>query len=479
MISKVKVHALIDDIERDYIKCWDILCGIKEYSTKSGDINKIFEFQPILANAIFKLSRKYRAIHQEKQKVIGKKKQLTPSWFKRRLKLLSGYQKSIKETILIGKSLGDSYAWFWYQKDRSFIQEHLKHEEIFHFPPGIGGIGELEFIKNTKGFEGHLIIYHGTTSFLRLGDISFIDLKSMKVSGIGEIKTKKISENKIQVNLFIQGTNIENKLTFLQKKELSEPPKRPQEKLPEWIKTRLKKQLKEVHLSFENQNERKVSNKISREHKFHYDSLTELYRKIKENKFCYVKVGDGLLLVGYALNRKSLSGKLDNRSIANLNKKLSNLIPSTMEIISKKREDNSIFIDSLHYTDGSKIYIMLGMVPLFWWPISPNLIKQIIFQDLVLVTIFNPSFLMEKLESVGFETENNGRKYRVYEMIDNNRLEFEGVSYFMRMIQQYLFTEESILDLLISAKKEILSKKIEPRTKLVLQIEQKIPGLFN
>ena len=480
MISKEKVQLLIDTTEKEYIKCWNILCGMREYSKKSGDINNIFDFQPILASALFNLSRQHQAIHQEKQKIIGRKTQLSPRWFKRRLKLLSGYQKSIKETILIGKSLGDSYAWFWYRKDRSYIQEHLKHEEIFHFPPGIGGIGELEFIKNTKGVEGHLIIYHGTTSFLRLGDISFIDLKNMKVSAIGEIKTKKLSENKIQLSLFIQGPNIEKKLTFLQKKP-SHSTKPPLAKLPEWMKKRLKKQLKEVHLSFENQNGKKAYKKISRVHEFHFEALTKLHSKIKGDKFCYVKAGDGLLLVGYKLNRKRLSSKLDNRSIVNLNKKLSNLIPSTLKILDKNRDDNSIFIDTLHYASGSKISTMLGMVPLFWWPISLNLIKQIIFHDLLLVTVFNPSFFMAKLESAGFETSNkdNERKYRVWEVVDNNRLEFKGISYFMRMIKQYLFTEESVVHLLVSTKNEILSKKIKSRTKVVLQIEQIVGNLNN
>ena len=55
-------------------------------------------------------------------------------------------------------------------------------------PPGFGGIGETMFMKNVRMFGEYMVIYHGMTTILRIGDITFIDLKKLKVAGIGEIK---------------------------------------------------------------------------------------------------------------------------------------------------------------------------------------------------------------------------------------------------------------------------------------------------
>ena len=97
-----------------------------------------------------------------------------------------------RPTIAIGRSLGDSFAWFFYHSERKHLEEHLKHERQLHMPPGIGGIGELEFLDKTRVIDNHLVIYHGTTTFLRIGDVSFLDMKTLRLTAIGELKTKEI-----------------------------------------------------------------------------------------------------------------------------------------------------------------------------------------------------------------------------------------------------------------------------------------------
>ena len=65
----------------------------------------------------------------------------------------------------------------------------------FYAPPGIGGLGELNFIEDARLVKGHLGLYHGMTTFLRLGDISFINMEGLSLSAVAELKTTKIAED--------------------------------------------------------------------------------------------------------------------------------------------------------------------------------------------------------------------------------------------------------------------------------------------
>lgn len=201
MTNKHEVVKLIDETELIYCKCWDVLCSLK--GKKPFAVKEILEFQFILGNALYNLSKKYRNIFQAERIIIQEKNKLSPEWFKKRLKKLSEYKQAINNTIAIGKSIGDGFAWFFYQKERKCLVEHLriKHNKNLHMPPGLGGIGELEFVKNIKGLEGHLTIYHGTTNLLRIGDISFINLETLELTALGEIKTQRVDGNTIKIKL--------------------------------------------------------------------------------------------------------------------------------------------------------------------------------------------------------------------------------------------------------------------------------------
>lgn len=83
------------------------------------------------------------------------------------------------------------------------MEQHLACEEICHFPVTLGGIGELQFIKNVKQLGSCFVLYHGITNLLRLGDLTFINLNTMKIAGLGELKTVRKSETEISVQLTV------------------------------------------------------------------------------------------------------------------------------------------------------------------------------------------------------------------------------------------------------------------------------------
>lgn len=135
----------------------------------------------------------YRTLHQEKLAAISKKDRLSSEWFRHRLKLISDYQEAIKTTISVGKCLGDSFAWTFYRNERQYLEEHYKHHKQLQSPPGTGGEGELGFLDAFGVVNGHIALYHGLTTFLRLGDFSFVDLKKRSLTAIAELKTVQLS----------------------------------------------------------------------------------------------------------------------------------------------------------------------------------------------------------------------------------------------------------------------------------------------
>ena len=56
-------------------------------------------------------------------------------------------------------------------------------------------------IKNIKHIEGHFTLFHDITNTLRYGDFSFINLKTLKVEKIGELKTKKVDSQTLDLSL--------------------------------------------------------------------------------------------------------------------------------------------------------------------------------------------------------------------------------------------------------------------------------------
>src|SRR5689334_8478882 len=122
------MRAFLDDIEEDFLACWEGLTGMREPLPAEGWAKNFLEFQSTLAGALFALDTAYRDLHQEKQKLIRRKKTLQRPWFVRRMKTIRRYQKALTEMSSIGRSLGDSFAWFFYHSSPQLLHKHFEHE---------------------------------------------------------------------------------------------------------------------------------------------------------------------------------------------------------------------------------------------------------------------------------------------------------------------------------------------------------------
>lgn len=475
MITKKLVKNELDKANLAYERCWIYLCEIKTGKVSKDNIDCLIDFQPILAGSLFDLGKLYRKIAQQKKDLVSKKEQLNQNWFANRMGALSKYQKAIKQAISIGKGIGDAFAWFFYQNNRQYLAEHLSQEEIFHFPPGFGGIGELEFVKNIRLLHGYLVIYHGTTNILRLGDISLIDLECFSVAGVGEIKTDSPVDETLKISLLFSGPGICKER--IEKSDLSNGIVRKQgiflDGFPQKAKDRFNRQVERIEKSFD-----KLAaipnNKISFESNSSIEALGSLFNHAKIGKFAFKTVSEGLAIGVYKSMPRMLSNNLLEKPNYDLSNKIIGIEKQVMELTHPDRTDNSIIVGSLYYDKDGNTSHLPGMSHLFWWPLELEIIRKIIFQEVIVITLYNPSHLINKFELSGFTVDHEKQfTYSIYKGDGEKKFSIEGLSYYMRIIYQYLFTEESVINMICEMEQKVNELQINTPTRIDMHIEQK------
>ena len=472
MTSKIAVKTLIDEVCIEYKKCWSTLIGLKDFSVFSDE--GFLNFQPNLASALFRLGEMYCALSTERTKLIAKKKRLSTEWFKKRLRSIAAYQHTIKEVINLGKALGDSFAWAFYRNDRDFLEKHFQHPQNLHIPTGIGGRGELEFIRNVKSIQGQMVLYHGITTFLRIGDVSLIDLEKDRVTAIGELKSKMTEPNRIYVGMYFGGPNLDqimppsvsgaNSIKF-------------SNVLTPEIEKNLWKQLDRIGDSFDI---RKADKKMEYRDDTQIDALCRLAKKLESGSGGYERAGDGLLLIGIRNTKaKSLSSKflMSPKSVARfrayLNKRFPDLVDQARSLIDRGQVNTSTNANSF-FTGHLTPYAMLGAMPLFWRSIPIDFLRKIFFREVTVNVIYNPAHLIRRLRELGYEVElvDNGRRHRVSKRVGNNIIEVTGMEYFEKLITYYLMHEDAIIEMFSEILRQAEAGEVQPYSKIDLRMQQ-------
>lgn len=185
-IYKKEIISIIDKAQVDFERCWSILEILKTDSNEASKQGELLaSFQYLLAENIFKLDVMNSRLSSRIKITTDNK----------RLELYRDYRKNIRLISELGKSLGNAYVWIFYDNNRDLLKKHLAQERNPPFRDTSGYLTEINFIDAVKHIYGYLIIYHGITTILRLGDISIFCPKTHKIIGIAEIKSKPIVDN--------------------------------------------------------------------------------------------------------------------------------------------------------------------------------------------------------------------------------------------------------------------------------------------
>jgi hypothetical protein len=442
-IGLLKVRRAIDAAEADFRKCWGILCAWKRAASNTGPV--LLDFQPTLANALYNLDQVYNLVVNYRDFLIENRGQCSRDSLSRRLRLLDKYASALKETMAIGRSLGDAFAWLFYSNSSDMLRRHLAHPPIRHFPTGIGGRGEVEFIRHARA-EKHFLLHHGITNFLRVGDVSFVDLATWTVTSLGELKSHGTGPGQVHVTLHAVSESNESLPRLfsipgvLQQGSLEERPSASPE-----FKRRLAGQVKGMRSALSRQ---KPSHRSSTFEAYSTKEFSSLARDIRKGKVAYARVGPGGTL---AALRPFKSRKLSSRLFAELTAETiaatcAALPGAVADSCEKGSSENSLLAGGLTTAFG------WGSLPFFWWPLDLEFLEQLYFQEVYIFSCYNPVHLLKRLRQSGFEiSKADTRKPTVTRRFKNKICELENFDFFLRAIQLYLMREEKVAEMLATA----------------------------
>lgn len=440
-INKSYVCGRIDGAARAYRDCWNTLALFKTGITE-GDYHRLADFQPCLAQAIHDLDRCYDDIRREERAYITKKETVEHGQFASRMAELAGFRDAVNGALKIGLSLGDAFAWFFYLRSPEMIPRQVSKPRVKHTPPGLGGIGELAFVKTIRRFKHYFPIYHGITTMLRSGDFSLVDLRDFKVAALVELKTSRVNENTLSFSLNVISPQ---KLDDLAEGFSSSIGKAAGDEKPADIpgfKERLKRQIKTMGSVVEKSAD---GEHVEQYDAYHIKELRELGGMIAQSPSAYKQTGPGLLLLAVKIPEAPLSGRIfDAGGQIDIASVLPDLAKEAIKLVRPNSAYNSLITGELY------VSLPLGATPLFWWPVDSSFLEGIFFRDVWIGAIYNPAHFAEKLIAKGFVIEGKGNPnhWSVHKPIGDLKAKLEGFDYFLRVIQYHLMREDAAVDII-------------------------------
>lgn len=459
--DKCEVANKINLAVAAYNDCWEILTTIKTGNTTDGNL-RIYDFQPRLAQAIYDLDRCYDSICQQQNDFISKKSNFRRDEFAKRMSTFADLRVAIDKAIHTGKLIGDSFAWFFYNKNQDTLTKQITKPRSMHTPPGVGGIGEITFVKAFPRFKHYFPIYHGITSLLRSGDFTLIDLRSFKVAALVELKTTKIDEHTLSLSLNTIGEqNIDDLAeTF----NLPTNPQRPpRQGTIQGFDQRLKRQLRTMASVIK----RSVPDKHQQYHNaYHIQEIKDLSHELTIHQKAHKHVGESMLLVAANLPTASLAARLlDPKAHSfDIRALFPNLAKETHKIICKDSQHNRIILSEI---DGD---LPAGATPLFWWPLEISFLKKIFFREVWIASIYNPAHFAERLMQKGFVISGQGRpeQWNVHKPIGKSKATLQGLQYFLSAIQHHFMKETIVVDLIEKVTAEASTKGQDTKVNMII-----------
>ncbi|ATP56248.1 hypothetical protein CPT03_07080 [Pedobacter ginsengisoli] len=430
--SKI-IRSEFKKAEEAYEFCWDVLITMKTRNMGKGSAVRLMAFQDKLATAIFELQRVRDMIILEEKAYVKNKSRYQFEWFKNKLQTLSKYKKAIDRMVNIAKDLGDAFAHFFYQFEHDLLNEHLSHEVVINHTSGLGELGELAFVKNIKHLNKEFPIYHGITNILRYGDFSFVDLRTLKISRIGELKTKQVDEKKLNGMLYIIDREKVNQ---------KEAKQRLMEERP---KDRRERQILGISkfLSIEDKDP-KIDGTIVNES--YAIKIGELIDECPINGQLSKQLSPGLAFLCFRFKKASLFHKLLNREIDEVERELEKMFTTIVtKLVKSEEKRNSLIIGQLLHVDKKFDPCIPGTIPLFWTNMENKALKKIYFKDSHLISLFNPVHLILDVEKMGFQVDS---KYSHPPVRTPDKLfaVVQRFDLFIGYIIRHLMTEEFVLD---------------------------------
>lgn len=379
---------------------------------------EFINFQINLAECLYNTMFVYSEISQKEREYIGMKASLDKKNFIEKMKKCKEQKIKIKEAINIGKSIGDSFAYVFYRNSIEELEKHYVHPDNGLFVSGIGGRGEIEFIKANPTIDGYLVVYHSITNMLRIGDFSLCSLDG-KVVGTGEIKSEYINEKRTLASSVYLSSKVNLEINGEKGEEIYG------NSTKEKIQKQLKNQDNLLKSDFDNIINGKV--KMNAQH-----FLIEMACN-NEKGVAYNESSNTLII---AVKEKEYYASESFDEI--LGQKLHNM---TKRMI-KESQYNNIRMEQIRkeYKPYRK--------PIIWWEISDDIIMDILFDKIAIFSVVNFVTYYECLAEKGFKIQFKEKEIDVGKKCGEYNIKLENFEMIEDLITHELYTQEDIVALI-------------------------------
>ncbi len=454
------LRAAINSAEKNFGECRDIL------ESESFERGAILGFQPKLARAIYALEVQILAVKRARRALVEKKREYSKADLALKFQELKGFVGALERVIDVGLLLGDSFAWMFYRQSPRLLRRHYQHQRLRHLPVSLGGRGEISFIETHAVIGHHLVLYHGVTTFLRIGDISLVNLQTGKIDGIGELKTTQVEEDRCEINLNYIGGKIELPASFSLSAVSKAPP------LPPKLAAKLASQLREIKRAVVP--EQKSSPRIDMRNQtlvFAPERLAELYDQADDKKSSALRLSPGLVVIGIKTAGHTLAERVLD-SDPNFKSALDRIPDDVRGLVVPGAPDNSLKIGTLVFPGGGRYYLTYGMKPLRWWPLRQDVREAIASGRFLVLTVFNPASLLARFREHGFVTKaaRPGVGFSIHLEKGARPLVFGPLDHFLELIPQRMIQEESVFNMICLAVARLDAQHPEPEAKIHLEL---------
>lgn len=351
--------------------------------------------------------------------------------------------------------MGDIFAWYFYKDEPSKIQEHLNHQETGLFTPRLGGIGELEFLKKFQFIGDCLLILHANTNILRIADFSIYN-PTDGIIGTVELKTNKTEieeEANIVAHIVSEYTDIAIKLhkSFEMMKDSSS------EKIQQsyiFNLDRFEKQV-EQQKKFVNVPKTALINGIDAELDFTF--IEKAYKK-------GISINDENCLI--AITKKNIGDTFFDRFVSNS----SEFPPIEIlnEIMAKKFYQNKRENYPTLMTQLNPYIISPYYTPMFFNCIDVEIYKDILFENISIIILLNPTMFLKYFEKNGYEVNvyNKTKSIIISKIIKGNKVE-TNFNWIEHLLAERFIKTDCVLEII----KKIIDKfESNPNCKIEMKM---------
>lgn len=451
-----------EEVEVELSVIWDILAKFKTISTGGNTAlipDELVNFQFRLTQILHKVTQKYYRLTYVRKGLEKQKKKIGYKEFVEQRKNIQNLLDFLSHLLVIGKSLGDAFVFIFYSLDREYLNQHLQSvPQALTLPRGIGGVGEMEFIKNVKMIQGQLLIYHGITNILRIGDVTLFDIQKNRVSAVGELKSGILDESTLTINLTIIGhksrevpyditidkaINSDKEFNFIDIE-------------------RYEKQVKTMADSFKYLDNSTINNVPKNFFSLpKFEVIKELVNYPKDKAFAYKQTDKSLILGRHALKGSTLFERFmgfDDKLDLDV-PELTNLLTSILT----PGFENSIVFGQIHFSRKMRIQPIVGSKPFFWNSVDISVLKKIYFSEVLIFSLYNIGHLLNAMKDLGYTWEYNeqhkmnGFSKKTPEM----NYFISQVPFFVSMITDYLQDESVVVDTINSTATSLLEEALK------------------